>query len=152
MPELNVGATVQEIKASYEREKTQCVLDSFEIVGKAAREATSSVSEGAKSRMSQQNLEATYMAEAYNLANGIRDELKTPYELLDAEMRAAINARAAIIEAELLAPKEFNPSDLIAACQMNEGAMLSAVEISDDLDEAGEDTLLLLFKRLGKMI
>src|SRR5215211_4601615 len=152
MPDLREGATVQEIKASYEAEKTQCVLDSFEIVGRAAREATSSVSEGARRAMSQQNLEATYMAEAYNLANGIRDELKTKYELLDAEMRVAINARAAIIEQELLAPKEFNPSDLIAACQMGEDAMLSAVEIADDLDEAGEDTLLLLLRRLGKMI
>src|SRR5215213_8530102 len=146
MPDLRDGATVQEIREVYEAEKTQLVLRCFDIALEAAGNVQLPLSEATKSRMNKAALEQTFFAEAENYARGLRDELREKYLELDAEMWTAIAARAAIIESELLAPKEFNPSDLIAACQMSEDAMLSAIEIADDLDEAGEDTLLLLFK------
>lgn len=146
MPELNEGATVQEIREAYEAEKTQCVMRCFGPAQEAMGQKLLPLSPETRKNMNQKSLANVAYAEAENYARGLRDEIKAKYLELDAEMKVAINARAQIIEQELLAPKQFNPTDLIAAAQMSEDALLSAVEIADDLGDAGEDSLLLLFK------
>jgi len=146
MPELHVGATLFEIREAYEAEKTAHIMRCFDIAIEAAGNVQLPLSQETKNRMNGEVLRKTFYAEAENYARGLREEIKEKYLTLDAEMWAAIGARAAIIESELLAPSELNPSDLIAAAQMPEAALLSAIEIADDLDDAGEDTLLLLFK------
>src|SRR5215212_6090813 len=124
MPDLREGATVHEIREAYEAEKTQLVLRCFDIALESAGNVQLPLSPETKSRMNQDVLEKTFYAEAENYARGLRDSIKEQYLTLDAEMKVALNARAQIIESELLAPKQFNPSDLIAATQMSEDAML----------------------------
>src|SRR5215217_7763759 len=104
MDDLRQGATVPEIREYYEGLKTKLVMRCFDIALESAGNVQLPLSPETKSRMNKDVLEKTFFAEAESYARGLRDSIKEEYLSLDAEMKVALNARAQIIESELLAP------------------------------------------------
>jgi hypothetical protein len=131
--------TIQEIKRSYGEQQTRLINESFEL-GAGAQHYESEMSPELERRLGPQEFERVRAAESANWADGERDRLRTKYEELDIEMRAAVEVRAEEIEREL-SPKEAGFKDFAAAATPE--ALIAAMDMA--LNAGDEDAALVAF-------
>jgi predicted nuclease with TOPRIM domain len=129
--------TVFEIKRSYKEDQTRLINESFEL-GASAQHYESEMSPDLQRRLGPQESERARAAEAANWADEERNRLRTRYEELDIEMRAAIEVRVEEVES-ILSPKEADFRDFAAAATATPEVLISAMDMAltaDDIDAA----------------
>ena len=134
--------TVNEIKQHYGNEQARLVNESFEL-GASAQYAESEMSPELENRLGPQDFERARAAEMANWADGERDRLRTKYEELDIEKRAAIEVRVEEIERKL-SPQSSDFRDFAAAASATPEALITAMDMALGADD--EDAALLAFQ------
>jgi hypothetical protein len=136
--------TIMEIRQSYEDEKVRLLTALYNLATDAIIHAEK-VEIGLRDRLSQGEVNNLLAIEGERWAEGERLRVKTEYERLDIEMRAAIEVRVKQVE-KLLAPKNVTADEIIRASALNEESLIGAVDTAVQLGDVGEDTILLLFQ------
>ncbi len=134
--------TVNEIKREYGEMQTKLINESFEL-GASAQHMESEMSPELVDSLGPRDFERVRAAEAANWADAERDRLRTKYEELDIELRAAIEVRVEEIEKEL-SPKEVGFKDFAAAAEASPETLIAAMDMA--LDGGDEDAALLAFQ------
>jgi len=134
--------TIQEIKLSYAEDQTRLINESFEL-GASAQHHTGAMSSELEGKLGPQEADRVRAAEASAWADRDRERLRTRYEELDIEKRAAIELRVEQIEREL-SPGEVNFGDRLAASAASPEALITAMDSA--LTSGDEDAALLAFQ------
>ncbi len=134
--------TIQEIKLSYSEDQTRLINESFEL-GASAQHHTGAMSSELEGKLGPQEADRVRAAEASAWADRDRERLRTRYEELDLEKRAAIELRVEQIEREL-SPGEVNFGDRLAASAASPEALIGAMDSA--LTSGDEDAALLAFQ------
>jgi hypothetical protein len=134
--------TIQEIKLSYSEDQTRLINESFEL-GASAQHHTGAMSSELEGKLGPQEADRVRAAEASAWADRDRERLRTRYEELDIEKRAAIELRVEQIEREL-SPGEVNFGDRLAASAASPEALIGAMDSA--LTSGDEDAALLAFQ------
>jgi len=135
-------ASIQEIKLSYSEDQTRLINESFEL-GASAQHHTGAMSPELEGKLGPQEADRVRAAEASAWADKDRARLRTHYEELDIEKRAAIELRVEQIEREL-SPGEVNFGDRLAASAATPEALIGAMDSA--LTSGDEDAALLAFQ------
>jgi hypothetical protein len=133
--------TIPEIKSSYKAEQTRLINESFEL-GASAQHQESAMSPELERIMGPKDFDRARAAEAADWADRERNRLRTKYEELDIEMRAAIEIRVEEIEREL-SPKDADFRDFAAAATATPEVLISAMDMA--LTAGDEDAALVAF-------
>ena len=134
--------TIQEIKLSYSEDQTRLINESFEL-GASSQHHTGAMSPELEGKLGPQEADRVRAAEASAWADRDRARLRTRYEELDIEKRAAIELRVEQIEREL-SPGEVNFGDRLAASAATPEALIGAMDSA--LTSGDEDAALLAFQ------
>ncbi len=134
--------SIQEIKLSYFEAQTRLINESFEL-GASAQHHTGAMSPELEGKLGPQEADRVRAAEASAWADKDRARLRTHYEELDIEKRAAIELRVEQIEREL-SPGEVNFGDRLAASAATPEALIGAMDSA--LTSGDEDAALLAFQ------
>ena len=134
--------TIQEIKLSYAEDQTRLINESFEL-GASAQHHTGAMSSELEGKLGPQEADRVRAAEASAWADRDRERLRTRFEELDIERRAAIELRVEQIEREL-SPGEVNFGDRLAASAASPEALINAMDSA--LTSGDEDAALLAFQ------
>jgi predicted nuclease with TOPRIM domain len=134
--------TIQEIKREYGEMQTKLINQSFEL-GAASQHHEGQMSPELEEKLGTAEVEKIRAAEAAMWTENVRDRLRTRYEELDLERRAAIELRVEAIEREL-SPGEVNFGDRLAASAASPEALITAMDSA--LTSGDEDAALLAFQ------
>ena len=134
--------TIQEIKLSYAEDQTRLINESFAL-GASAQHHEGAMSPELEEKLGPQEADRVRAAEASAWADRDRERLRTRYEELDIEKRAAIELRVEQIEREL-SPGEVNFGDRLAASAASPEALINAMDSA--LTSGDEDAALLAFQ------
>lgn len=133
--------TVIEIKREYGEMQTKLINQSFEL-GASAQHLSSEMSPELVNKLGPQDADRVRAAEAANWADAERDRLRTRYEELDLELRAAIEVRVEEVEREL-SPENAGFKDFAAAASATPEALITAMDLA--LAAGDEDAALVAF-------
>lgn len=133
--------TVGEIKRHYGEMQTKLINESFAL-GASAQHFEGSMSPEVAERLGPQESERVRIAESHLWADGERDRLRTKYEELDIEKRAAIEVRVEEVEREL-SPQNAGFRDFAAAASATPEALITAMDMA--LAAGDEDAALVAF-------
>lgn len=133
--------TIQEIKEHYGNEQARIINESFAL-GASAQHFEGSMSPEVEERLGPQESERVRIAESHLWADGERDRLRTRYEELDLEKRAALEVRVEEVEREL-SPREADFRDFAAAASATPETLITALDMA--LAAGNEDAALVAF-------
>jgi len=135
-------ATVNEIKVHYGNLQAEILTESFDL-GAVAQQHELAMPDEVTAQLSPREADGVRAAQAYNATVEERERLKARYLELDAELRAAVEARAAQVE-DILAPENISFTDLSTAASMTEEQLLATLEMA--LRVGDENAALLAFQ------
>ncbi len=136
--------TVDDVKREY-GERQARILNEVFALSLGALEVDIELSGGVKETLAPHDYNKLRAAEQEVWAAGERLRLKTLFEELDVEKRAAIEVLVEEAEREL-SPKEASAQDILAASSADAEQLRNALSAALRLGEAGEDSALLFFQ------
>jgi hypothetical protein len=135
---------VMEFRTYYGEQQAKILNELFALPAKAAQ-VDVSMSNATREALGTKDFNAVQAAEGAAFAASEREKMKTEYERLDLEMRAAVEE--AVNQAEqALSPKSTTADEILRASTMTEDELISAIDIALAHGDAGEDTALLCFQ------
>ena len=136
--------TVDDVKRELGDQQARILTEVFAL-SLGALEVDVVLSGGVKETLAPADYNKLRAAEQEVWAVGERLRLKTLFEELDVEKRAAIEVLVEAAEKEL-SPKEASAQDILAAASADAEQLRTALEAALRLGEAGEDSALLFFQ------
>jgi hypothetical protein len=136
--------TVDDVKREY-GERQARILNEVFALSLGALEVDIELSGGVKETLAPHDYNKLRAAEQEVWAAGERLRLKTLFEEMDVEKRAAIEVLVEEAEREL-SPKEGSAQDILAASSADAEQLRNALSAALRLGEAGEDSALLFFQ------
>ncbi len=136
--------TVDDVKREYGDRQTRILIEVFALSA-GALEVDVVLSGGVKETLAPADYNRLRAAEQEVWAAGERLRLKTLFEELDVEKRAAIEVLVEEAEKEL-SPKEASAQDILAAASADAEQLRNALSAALGLGEAGEDSARLFFQ------
>ncbi len=136
--------TVDDVKRAYGEQQARILNEVFAL-SLGALEVDIEMSGGVKETLAPRDYNMLRAAEQEVWAAGERLRLKTLFEELDVEKRAAIEVLVEEAEKEL-SPKEASAQDLLHAASADAEQLRNALSAALRLGEAGEDSALLFFQ------
>lgn len=134
--------TREEIKREYGEEQAK-LLNELAALSMGPLDVDIEMSGGAKERLGPKTYNAVLQAEGEAFLHSERHRLKTKYEELDVEMRAALQVRMEEVQRELT-PKNATFKDFAAAAEASPEGLIFAMDMALDADD--EDAALLAFQ------
>jgi hypothetical protein len=134
--------TVNEIRRHYGDLQAAILTESFDL-GTKAQQVDVDLPGPAKANLNPAEINNIRAAQAYAFTVEERERLKARYLEIDAELRAAVEARAAEVE-DILSPEGVSFTDLSTAATAPEDALMNALEMA--LSTGNENAALLAFQ------
>jgi hypothetical protein len=122
--------TAFDIKEHYEELKAKLLNSSFDL-GIQAQQADVGIPGNVRSQLTQKELKSAWSAAVANKYQELRDGLRAEYVEKDIELRAALEARAEVIE-DALRPQNVSLSDWIVAADASIDALKVAFGAASD--------------------
>jgi hypothetical protein len=134
--------TIGQIKREYGEQQTRLINESFEL-GASAQHMEAEIAPQVVEHLGTQDYERVKAANAAAWADEERDRLRTKYEELDIEKRAALEIRVEEIERKL-SPQNADFRDYAAAATATPEALITAMDIA--FNAGDEDAALVAFQ------
>jgi hypothetical protein len=136
-----MASKVLQLKEEYGEEMTRLLNESFEIRA-SAQHFEGSMSPEVTNRLGKQENDRVRAAEAANWADTEMDKLRTKYDSLELELRAAIEEALIAAEREL-APQDVSTEAVLLTTKMSEQELIDSMDAAAGLGDVGVETIKL---------